>query len=706
MEIEENNYQKILFELITLQNWKAVEDILNKYKIDPDIRDSAGNYLIHLFIYYNQIHLLKLLLKLEPRLDILDPDGKQICYLPIRYNQLEILKLLLEYNKINYGIDITNFRDSNQLSPLFYSVKFNSELCTKLLLDNGARLDVTDKNKNTPLHVACLYGKEELVKVLSSYYPEMKLYINLNKQTPLHSSILSSNIKITKLILQDENKSNLVLAQDDNDRTPLMYAIEFQNIKCMEELLDIDLITKNILMELQDIEGNTHYHLAIKFKINLDLFIVPTYNSSQKINVDGNTILHLLLMNDLDNYFPDILKTSSLLIQNNENSTPLHLLMPIKWLKYKDILETKKLAIYLKNKSGITPYSMINSVNKELFLKIVTKSYYNLLIKNPDAEYVTQWENECAHKKRNINQCEKEIIDNINKNISYPIKKKNYCINITSKMVSNLSYLGITIDIIGGLMELDGSNTVTSLLLNDIVHNPNLSTFYQNNRIIRNDLLNFEIIWSYQTIFFPIGLDILFKQFLKDTLKKSRYFVVPIGIELSQGSHANILIYDKKYNELERFEPDGSKSPNGFYYFPDELDTYIYQYFSKLTNLDKMEYQKPIDSIPRISFQRYENLESNNKTDRGYCGTWSAWYAFQRIRTGIKMNKLIPKLLQKIRGSNLMFKQIVRNYASIMSNNRDILFNKINITSDDWFNYLTNEQLVKLGSLIKHKHQS
>ena len=53
-----------------------------------------------------------------------------------------------------------------------------------------------------------------------------------------------------------------------------------------------------------------------------------------------------------------------------------------------------------------------------------------------------------------------------------------------------------------------------------------------------------------------------------------------------------------------------------------------------------------------------------------------------------------------------MFKQIVRNYASIMSNNRDILFNKINITSDDWFNYLTNEQLVKLGSLIKHKHQS
>jgi hypothetical protein len=165
-----------------------------------------------------------------------------------------------------------------------------------------------------------------------------------------------------------------------------------------------------------------------------------------------------------------------------------------------------------------------------------------------------------------------------------------------------------------------------------------------------------------------------------------------------------MLIYDKKYNELERFEPDGSKPPSGFYYFPDELDTYIYQYFLK--NLDgelknSLEYQKPTNSEPRVSFQRYENLESNNNLTRGYCGAWSAWYAYQRLRTGIKMNKLIPKLLQKIRGSNLTFKQIVRNYASIMSHNRDNLFKKININVDDWFNHLTNDQLVALGTSVE-----
>jgi hypothetical protein len=131
----------------------------------------------------------------------------------------------------------------------------------------------------------------------------------------------------------------------------------------------------------------------------------------------------------------------------------------------------------------------------------------------------------------------------------------------------------------------------------------------------------------------------------------------------------------------------------GFYYFPDELDSYIYQYFSNMVE-SQLEYQKPIDSIPRIGFQRYENLESRNLG--GYCGAWSSWYAYQRIKTGIKMKKLIPKLLQKIRGSNLSFKQIVRNYASIMSYNRDIIFKKSNILVDDWFNTINNEQLLTI----------
>ena len=694
------NYQQIIFELIAIQKWDGVEEIL-KTKIDPDIRDSAGNYLIHILIYNNQIDLLNLLLKLEPRLDILDPDGKQICYLPLRYNQINILKILLKYNEINYGIDITNFRDSNQLSPLFYALSFNSHDGVKLLLDYGARLNTFDKNRNTVLHIACLKSKYEFVKLFLNYYPDMIRSINLEKQTILHTSIIGNNNKIIKLILQNEDEKKYLLnSQDKNDRTALMYALELQLNDIINELIDTS-------MDLQDGNGNTHYHIAIKFNIDLDTIKLPNITNKSialKTDIDGNTILHLLLLKNKKYYFPDILKISSFLIQNNENNTVLHLLLQNDWTNYKNIIENQKFSLFLKNKSGVSPYDILTSKKLyDSFLPIAVSAYYNQLILQSNKEYMTEWENKCSIKKLNKIDCEIEIKNNIKNGISYPQKKKNYCIDINKKNISLSSYLGITIDIIGGLILLkelikNREKFKTSLNLDNIITNTKLTNYYINNRIIRNDLVNFEIIWSFQTIFFPDTLDTYFLSFLSS---KDRYFIIPIGIELSQGSHANILIYDKELSLLERFEPDGSNTPNDFNYFPDELDTYIYQYFIKLDT--KFSYISPKEGSPRISFQRYESLESQTRISdpRGYCGAWCSWYAYQRINSGLSMKKLIPKLLQKIRGNNLLFKQVIRNYANLMSSIRDKIFKESKLELEDWFSSVSNDILIELSMNIK-----
>ena len=698
-----DNYQKIIFELIAIQKWDGVKEILTtkQKSINPDSRDSAGNYLIHLLMYHNQIELIKLLLLLEPRLDLLDPEGKQICYLPIRYNQIETLKLILKYNEINYGIDITNFRDCEQLSPLFYCVKFNNYECAKILLDNGSRLNTFDKKQNTALHIACSKGKIEFIKLFINYYPDIIQFINIDKQIPLHSSILSDNKDIIKLLLK-YSEVDSISTQDINDRTPLMYAIELQKLEFIKELIkNISNTVFGRIMELQDGDGNTHYHLAIKYNIDLNLFPEPTLDIAYKTNIDGNTILHLLLANNLKNYFPDILKNSSFLIQNNNGDTVLHYLLKDTWIEYKDILEKQKLSIFLINKDKLTPYLIVkNSKYFNEFIDIVTKAYYYQLTLNNKKEYLTKWENDCSLKKIKLNQCELNIKDNINKGISFPQKKINYCINVTKKMADNKSiYSGITLDIISGLLILNQlKEKIQTTLDLDIISNKNLESYYQFNKIIRTDFLNFEIIWIHQSIFFPVGLDELFSKFIDS---KNRYFVIPIGIELAQGSHANILIYDKELNMLERFEPNGSKPPNNFFYFPDELDIHIYQYFSKY--IPNLEYLTPIKSSPAISFQRYEIIESNSRISDpgGYCGAWCAWYAYQRINNGISITKLIPKLLQKIRGNNISFKQIIRNYANIMANNRDKILKKSNLTIEDWFDSITNDDLEKIQSKIR-----
>jgi ankyrin repeat protein len=190
--------------------------------------------------------------------------------------------------------------------------------------------------------------------------------------------------------------------------------------------------------------------------------MIESLSEAKKSDIDGNTILHLLLKNNLNNYFPDILINSSLLIQNNEGDTVLHYLCPNEWKKYESILEKQKLSIYLKNKKNHTPYSIIvNTKNKKLldeFIDMVTKSYYNQLIKNTTRKYVTDWETNCSLQKIKMNECYIKINENIKNGISFPQKKKNYCIDISKKMISKSVYTGITLDIISGLIILNEIN--------------------------------------------------------------------------------------------------------------------------------------------------------------------------------------------------------------------------------------------------------
>ena len=81
-------------------------------------------------------------------------------------------------------------------------LKFNNVNITKLLLDYGARLTTYSFNKNTPLHIACLNGNEEIVKLFINYNPNILKSINLEKQIPLHLALIkNNNPKIIHILL-------------------------------------------------------------------------------------------------------------------------------------------------------------------------------------------------------------------------------------------------------------------------------------------------------------------------------------------------------------------------------------------------------------------------------------------------------------------------------------------------------------------------
>ena len=164
-------------------------------------------------------------------------------------------------------------------------------------------------------------------------------------------------------------------------------------------------------------------------------------------------------------------------------------------------------------------------------------------------------------------------------------------------------------------------------------NNVEINKFYSDNNIYitEKDFTNIEILWINLKIFFPTYLP---KEIKKFKNSDKRFFIIPIGITLPQGSHANILIYDKKINEVERFEPHGSKYPYKYNYNPNILDDILEDKF--LDFFDNVKYIRPNDYLPSFGFQYLEDY-TTYKTHHigdpnGFCAIWCTWYVNMRMK--------------------------------------------------------------------------
>ena len=185
-----------------------------------------------------------------------------------------------------------------------------------------------------------------------------------------------------------------------------------------------------------------------------------------------------------------------------------------------------------------------------------------------------------------------------------------------------------------------------------------------------------------------------------------------MGIELAEGSHANYLIFDKKTYEIERFEPYGSSSPYKFNYDSKLLDNILAFKFSEIN--EKIKYISPQFFLPKIGFQYLDVYES--KTTKigdpgGFCALWSIWYTEMRLKyPDIDRKSIVNKLLKQIKSSNTSFKNLIRNYSINITNIRDIIFKKANMSINDWLNdQYTEEQfqlVIKEILILLQKHIS
>ena len=707
-----------LFKYLKESKWDKFKNYIDE-NVDEDynIYDNNYNYLLHYIINYNKYDLLNFFLeKIETiKLDILDTDERTILYVPIKYNYMNIIKLLLKISEKIIGIPIIDLRDKNGYTALHYTIIFKNLELFKILIESKSNPYIKDNLSNDSFLLSIQYNNYEMVK----YLLENNYNINTSNKFNENGLHLSINFKFNKLSnYLIDNDIDINQVELKNGITPFHQAIILNLNKLAKKMLN-----KDANINLQDYFGNSSVHYCIienNFEMLEYIFDLKQDIQYNNTNINGDTILHLFI----DNYnlskeknikiLNHLIENTNINIQDNQGNTALHLLTHKNILSNK--LINKNINLFIKNEQGETVFDL--SEDKEKLIKIAAESYYKQLKQNK--KWKLNWEIFCS--TNNLKEIQKlmnkktgdikslcldKIINLITQEKkSMPSLEYEKSISFdTGIAVKFCSYTGSTIDIICGLLFLKKTyQNIGFVIDSPLTQHDKLEKYYKKLGIdikYKLEFINFEFVWIYQQLYVPTYFDVYIQKILESDIE---YIIIPIGIELDIGAHANIILWDIKNHKIERFEPNGKYNPPSLNYNPDKLDLIL---INKLSCYDdKLEIIKPKDYLPLIGFQTLESLETpyckSIGDPNGFCGVWSIWWIYYRLQyKSISPKKLADKLIKQIKMENYSFKKIIRNFSANITKIRDEYLENVDLNINQWINgTYTDKKLNELEKII------
>jgi len=253
-ELDVNGYSLLYYAIL-----KEDSDTI-KYLIDNDVDINYNNNIaLTISLCIGNKKLFHLLL------------NHSILNLSTNSNDLLLISILKNFNfttedKINMieclikkGFKINNV--SQKYSPLIYAIQMNSMQLVQFFIENGVIIDCTDENGNTPLICAIQNRSVPMVTFLIEHGANP----NLAKDNCVHkpdielssSSLSSSSVIGDNNINNSINNSNLSNSnnenhdtvnniysndnkkrQDNNQDSPLMYAIQEESLPLIKLLID------------------------------------------------------------------------------------------------------------------------------------------------------------------------------------------------------------------------------------------------------------------------------------------------------------------------------------------------------------------------------------------------------------------------------------------------------------------------------------
>lgn len=672
----------VFIDRVRAQDWAAARSVLVAQRqtrgtdstFDVNVRDSVGLYPIQHIVDAQQIELVTLIVEVGgAHIDVIDADGRSLLYTPIRKHWNDMIVELLRLSAQSVGRPVVQITDGVGQSPLHWAIRSGNVNSLPLLINAGADINHGDRRAYTPLHRAVLAKHTQAIAACLAV-PDLSINARtLTGETALHLAVGLGSVDICRQLLA--RRPNVDAQEIDMELGCIHMAIELGTVPVVNLLLD-----NGCSVDLQTAIGDTPLHIAIGNKRWAMVDTLLQHGADVNlVNIRGMTPAHGLMDAGRWDTIETVLPTINLNMVDNRGITPLYyLIVSGNWERmYDQLSQSMDLDIgkVLRYMKLTTLEQMIAPTAVPQMLALLENSWYARLCAGddqPDQQWPVAWMNTCAQNEAN---CRKHIRTELAHRRWYPVRDAIDI--IAGGRVVFGTFTGIMIDVAIGLLYLlqRWGADVATLSYNPI-SNPPLTDFYKSRNITTVDLLNIEVVWAYNNLFVPIGADASAARFMASTC---RYLIVPLGIETKHGSHANYLIYDKTTDILERFEPHGGKIGARFNYESEELDRQLVTVFSTL--LPGMTFLPPSGFLPRIGFQLFDNYEHNTYMNigdpGGFCAIWSIWYVDLRLSyRSLTQDKLVRKLLDRIRQEGLSFRNMIRDYSGRITTIRDDLLSR------------------------------
>lgn len=670
---------------------QIIDFIKNNKEFDINSKDNNGNYFLQLIIINNYFKVFQFIIKNLNNVDfdILDNDLRSILYYIIKLDRTEFIDIIIDNIHIFLGFPILELKDKDGNFSLFYCVLFNNIHMFKKIYKSNIDIFKTNNIKESILHFAIKNKNSQIINFLIDNDFPLDI-LNKNNESIAHYFI--TFYKDFKNITQIIKKLNLTFKDTNFGLTPYhLLAINIPDI-----LLELD-IKQNI--NSTDFYGNTpinyliiekHFHIFEKIFLKYYQYIY-----FDNLNINSDTLLHLYLQsnNIKQHIIKTIIQHTNLDLQNNQGNTPIHLI--IKYNLDLSLLQNKLYNIFIINNNSQSPLQIYK--NKKQLFDITANNISNYLNNNKKLA-TTTWEKNCIKN----NNCKNIILQYLNKEQKNPpftqIDFRKIIID-NNVPIKQCQYAGINLDILFGLIFLRNNTKINIILEHPLTYNQSLTQYFNNIGIdisYKIDFINIQIYWAYQQLILP--------SFLKNNkdfnniIKNKGYTIIPLGIEIKKGGHANVLLFNHNNKTIERFEPQGANPPMEFNYNPQKLDYLLEDTFKKIN----YKYIKPKEYLPVIGLQYLESLElesCNIGDPNGFCAIWCVWWVYHRMLNDIDSKILINKLIHKIKLQNYSFKNLIRNFSSRITDIRDKYLKQNDLDINLWIQGKYNEK--NINKLIK-----